>query len=106
MLSVSGNIWEETKISKRVIEKVKNDLDFSEILSKLIISRNFNYQEIDTILNETQVSNPFSKLVFQIRFLNLVSQHVSTSLDIICKTDLNSGVGKHTYFKHKFERRF
>lgn len=61
MLSVSGNIWEETKISKRVIEKVKNDLDFSEILSKLIISRNFNYQEIDTILNETQVSNPFLK---------------------------------------------
>ena len=49
MQSVSGNYWEEVFISKRIIDKVKNDLNFSEFLSKLIVSRQFDQLEINSI---------------------------------------------------------
>jgi single-stranded-DNA-specific exonuclease len=59
MNSVSGNNWEEIAINQRIIEKVKNDFGFSEILSRLIISRKFDQNEIDLINNDVQLSNPF-----------------------------------------------
>ena len=61
MYSISGNNWEETFVSKRIIDKVKNDLNFSEVLSKLIISRKFNQTEIDSINNNIEIFNPFTK---------------------------------------------
>ena len=61
MLSVSGNYWEEIKINKRIIEKVKIDYNFSEILSKIIISRKFNTEEINSIDHKLEISNPFLK---------------------------------------------
>ena len=42
MISVSGRKWEEEKISKRLIEKIEQEYNFSKIVSKLIISRKFN----------------------------------------------------------------
>ena len=36
MISVSGKKWIEKKINKNTIEKIKQDFNFSEILSKLI----------------------------------------------------------------------
>ena len=52
MISVSGKNWEELRFNKRLVQKVKIDNDFSEILSKLIISRGFSETEIFTIKNE------------------------------------------------------
>ena len=59
MQSVSGNNWEEISINKRIIDKVRNDLNFSEFLSKLIISRKFDQLEIDSIDRDIQTLNPF-----------------------------------------------
>ncbi len=59
MRSVSGKNWEEIKVNKRIIEKLKNDLGFDELLSKLIISRKFNQTEIDLIRNRLDIFNPF-----------------------------------------------
>ncbi len=59
MQSVSGNYWDEIFISKRIIDKVRNDLNFSEFLSKLIISRQFDQLEIDSINQDIQLINPF-----------------------------------------------
>ena len=42
MISVSGKKWEQKKINKNSIEKLKQDKGYSEILSKLIISRNLD----------------------------------------------------------------
>ena len=42
MKSISGKDWEEIKLSKRLIEKVKIDQNLNDIQSKLIISRNFS----------------------------------------------------------------
>ena len=49
MKSVSEKKWIEKKINKNSIEKIKQDFNYSEIVSKLIISRNFDYNEIYSI---------------------------------------------------------
>ncbi len=61
MISVSGKNWEELRFNKRLVEKVKIDNDLSDILSKLIISREFSKTEIFTIKNKLNFSNPFLK---------------------------------------------
>ena len=59
MISVSGKNWEEIKVSKRIIEKLKIDLGFDEILAKLIISRKFNQTEIELTHTVVDIFNPF-----------------------------------------------
>jgi len=60
MISVTGNKWEQKKTNKNSIEKLKQDHKFSEILSKLIISRNFDQEEIYSIENNLELTNIFS----------------------------------------------
>ena len=59
MLSVSGKNWEEIKINNRIVEQLKNEKKFSEIVSKLIISNNFDELEINTINEKIPFQNPF-----------------------------------------------
>ena len=59
MISVSGKQWEERKISKNLVEKLKQDHKFSEIISKLIITRNFDNSEIASIDNKLDLINIF-----------------------------------------------
>ena len=47
MISVSGKKWERKKSNKNLVEKIKQDYNFSEILSRLIVSRNFDEDEIN-----------------------------------------------------------
>ena len=61
MISVSGKKWIEKKVNKNSIEKVKQDFNFSEIISKLIISRNFDLDEIYSIKNPSTIENEFKK---------------------------------------------
>ncbi len=59
MKSVSGNNWEEIDINKRLVEKIKIDYNLSDIICKLIISRNFSKFEIDSINKKVDLINPF-----------------------------------------------
>ena len=59
MISVSGKKWTERSINKNSVNKIKQDYGFSEILSKLIISRKFNKTEIFNINNDLKVTNKF-----------------------------------------------
>ena len=61
MISVSGKKWIEKQINKNSIEKIKQDFNFSEIISKLIISRNFDLNEIYSIENPSNIKNEFRK---------------------------------------------
>ena len=45
MISISGKIWKQEKINKNLVEKVKQDYGFGDILSRLIISRNYDFQK-------------------------------------------------------------
>jgi len=40
MISVSGKKWKEKKVNKNYLEKFRQEHNFSELLSKLIIARN------------------------------------------------------------------
>ncbi len=61
MISVSGKNWEEINISKRLIDKLMINNGFSHILSKLILYNNFNEEEIFSIDNIVEFTNPFIK---------------------------------------------
>ena len=59
MISVSGKKWTEQKVNKNLVEKLKQDYGFGDILSKLIISRNYDASEIYGIDNSQKLSNIF-----------------------------------------------
>jgi len=59
MISISGKEWKLKQIDRNLVEKLKQDYDFNEILSKLIISREFDDNEITTINNDLNLNNIF-----------------------------------------------
>ena len=59
MISVSGREWKEEKVNKRIVEKIEQEYNFSKIVSKLIVSRNFDKEEIYSINNNLKFSNLF-----------------------------------------------
>ena len=59
MISISGKYWEEVSINKRLIEKIKSEQNISELIAKLIISRNFDETEIYSINSNVDLVNPF-----------------------------------------------
>jgi len=59
MISVSGKIWTEQKVNKNLVEKFKQDYGLGDILSKLIISRNYDSSEIYGINNKQKLTNIF-----------------------------------------------
>ena len=62
MISVSGKKWEEKITNKNSIEKIKQDYNFSDILSKLVITRKFNQTELNSIDNHLDLNNVFFKI--------------------------------------------
>ena len=59
MISVSGKKWEQKKINQNLVDKIKQDFNFSDILSRLIISRKFDVNEIATIDTDLDLNNIF-----------------------------------------------
>ena len=62
MKSVSGKYWEESKINQRIYEKIKLENNFTDIINKLILLRNFDKEEIFTIDNKIELINPFFRI--------------------------------------------
>ena len=60
MISISGKKWIEKKINKNQIEKIKQDFNFNDILSKLIVLRNYDITEINNINNNLEFTNIFN----------------------------------------------
>ncbi len=61
MISVSGKSWKQKKINKNLAEKIKQDYNFSDILSKLVVSRTFDPTELSSINNDLVLNNVFLK---------------------------------------------
>ena len=59
MISISNKDWSERKINTNHIDKLSQDNNFSQILSKLIVSRKFNNEEIYSINNNIEIINNF-----------------------------------------------
>ena len=82
MISISGKQWEEKKVSKNLIEKLKQDHKFSEIISKLIISRNFDNDEISSIENKSHLINIFKNNSDFNQAINLLSESINNKENI------------------------
>ena len=52
----------ETSINNRIIEKANIDNNFSSLISKLVISRNYSQIKINSINHEIFLSNPFDQI--------------------------------------------
>ena len=61
MISVSGRNWLQKKGNKNSIEKLKQDFNFSNIVSQIITSRKFDETELFTIDNSLHLNNVFLK---------------------------------------------
>ena len=59
MISVSGKTWTEQKVNKNLVEKFKQDYGLGNLLSKLIISRNYDASEIYGVNNKQKLLNIF-----------------------------------------------
>ena len=59
MISVSKRNWQELKINQNIVEKTQQENNFSEIVSRLIVSRKFDIEEIYSIRNYLELTNKF-----------------------------------------------
>jgi single-stranded-DNA-specific exonuclease len=79
MISISGKKWEQKKINNNLIEKLKQDFDFSSILSRLVISRNFDQIELSTIDNSLRLNNVFFNNIDFKKSVELVSNSINNA---------------------------
>ena len=84
MISVSNREWGERKFNENLVNKCSQDNNFSQILSKLIVSRKFNDDEIYTINNSKNVnfSNVFKFNEDFNKSINLVVKNIKNKSKI------------------------
>jgi single-stranded-DNA-specific exonuclease len=112
MISVSSKIWTEEKVNQNLVEKLKQDYGFGDILSKLIISRNYDTSEIYGINNKQKLKNIFKnntdfQLASQI-LIKAINNNYNICIlgdydvDGVCATSLLVRYFKHINQKHFF----
>ena len=111
MISVSDKKWTEQKVDTNLVEKIKQDYDFNEILSKLIVSRNYNNDEINNIKNDLKLINVFNNSVDFDKASNILieSIHKNEKICILGDYDVD-GISATSllvrYFKHINQKYF
>ena len=104
MISVSGKKWEEKKTNKNSIDKLKQDYDFSDILSKLVISRRFDQTELSSIDNHLDLNNVFLKNSDFEKSIELVSNSINNQENICILGDYDvDGSAATSLFVRFFE---
>ena len=61
MISVSGRDWQKVDDNAKIAKKIQQEFNLSQILSELVVSRNFSENEIYLIENNLELSNIFKK---------------------------------------------
>ena len=112
MISVSGKKWDKQKVNKNLIEKIKQDHGFGDILSQLIISRNYDKSEIYGIKNNQKIVNQFLNdydfqkaaliLLDSIKYNENICILGDYDVDGTCATSLLVRYFKHINQKHFF----
>jgi single-stranded-DNA-specific exonuclease len=112
MIYVSGKTWTQQKVNKNLVEKVKQEHGFSDILSQLIISRKYDLSEIYGIKNKQKITNLFkndydyqkaSELLFDtIRDNENICILGDYDVDGVCATSILIRYFNHINQKHFF----
>ena len=104
MISVSGKKWEEKKINKNLIEKLKQDYNFTDVLSKLIVSRKFTQTELSSIDNHLNLNNVFLKNSDFEKSIDLVTRSINNHENICVLGDYDvDGSAATSLFVRFFE---
>ena len=104
MISVSGRKWQERIIKSNLAEKIQQDYKFSKILSKLVVSRNFNENEIYSISNRLKLLNVFQGNKDFIKSVELVEIAIKNKENICILGDYDvDGSVSVTLLKKFFE---
>ena len=104
MISVSGKKWEEKLTNKNSIEKLKQDYNFSSILSKLIVSRKFDQTELSGIDNHLDLNNVFLKNSDFDKSIELVTNSINNQENICILGDYDvDGSAATSLFVRFFE---
>ena len=104
MISVSGKKWEENKTNKNLIEKLKQDHNFSNILSKLVVSRKFDETELNSIDNYLVLNNVFFKNSDFKKSIELVTNSINKKENICILGDYDvDGSAATSLFVRFFE---
>ena len=82
MISVTGRNWEQKKTNKNLIEKLKQDYDFSDIVSKLVTLRKFDKVEINSIDNRLYLNNVFLRNEDYEKSINLIIDSINNNENI------------------------
>ena len=61
MISVSGKKWKQREADKNLVEKLKQDLNLSEVVSRILITRKFDQSELNTLNANLSLNNIFFK---------------------------------------------
>ena len=76
MISISDKKWVEKKVDKNLIEKLKQDFQFNNLISKLIVSRNFDTTEIETIKSDIKITNKFKNNIDFVKAAELLCNSI------------------------------
>jgi single-stranded-DNA-specific exonuclease len=82
MISVTGKNWVLKKINRKLVEKVKQDYNFSDIVSRLVSLRRFDETEINSINNNLYLTNVFFKNEDFEKSINLVLDTINNKENI------------------------
>ena len=82
MISVTGKNWELKKNNKKLIEKLKQDYKFSDIVSRLVSLRKFDETEINSINSDLYLTNVFFKNKDFEKSINLVLDTINNKENI------------------------
>ena len=101
MISVTGKKWKQKKTNKNLVEKLKQDYNFSDILSQLIISRKFDETEISSIDNNLDLKNVFFKNIDFKKSIDLVinSIHNKENICILGDYDVDGSASTSLFIR-------
>ena len=111
MISVSGKKWTEHKLDTNLVEKIKQDYNFNEIISKLIVSRNYDNDEINNIKNNLKLINVFNNSADFDKASNIVIDSINENEKICILGDYDVDGASATsllvrYFNHINQKYF
>ena len=82
MISVSGKKWQENIVNKNFVKKIQQENNFSGILSKLIVSRNFDENEIYSLKNNLKLTNIFQNNIDFIRSIEILIDAINNNENV------------------------
>ena len=105
MISVSGKNWSQQKVNKNLVEKVIQDYELGDILSQLVISRNYDNSEIYGINNNQKLTNIFKDDNDYQKASNILLDSIkkNENICILGDYDVDGGCGTSLlikYFNH------